>query len=150
MRMRCNFVTRASPERVIRAYTDFSDRRLEIWRDTLKAENYAVHDSGDSWAVVREGSLKAGPVLRYEWTEPNKVRWSVLESTICERGTGELYVRPARTGGSHVEIWIEEEGRKNVLAGITLGLKGLFGPLTLPRTSRRALDRFAEEDQSAA
>jgi len=148
--MRCNFVSKASPEQVIRAYTDFSDRRLEIWRGTLKRENYALRESGDSWAVVREGSLKTGVVRRYEWAEPNKVRWSVLESSICDRGTGELYVRPARTGGSHVEILIEEEGKKNILAAITLGLKGLFGPLILPRRSKRALDRFAEEDQSAA
>lgn len=78
------------------------------------------------------------------------MRWSVLESHFCNRGTGELYVRPASTSGSHVEICIEEEGSKNILAGFTLGLKGLFGPLILPRTSKRALDRFAEEDQSAA
>jgi hypothetical protein len=42
---------------VLDAYTDFSDRRLHTWRDTLKPGNYALLEQGPMWAVVREGSL---------------------------------------------------------------------------------------------
>ena len=148
MRVRCSFETRATPEQVHRAYTDFSDRRLEIWRDTLRPENYSLHASGDSWAVVREGSLRMGVVLRYEWTEPDKVRWTVVESNFCEYGAGRLTVRPAATGdGAHVDILIEERGGKGVLGPAVLGLKALLGPSVLRRASKRTLDRLADESR---
>ena len=145
MRVRCSFETRATPEQVLRAYTDFSDRRLETWRDTLRPENYRLRESGDSWAVVREGGLRMGVVLRYEWSEPDRVRWSILESNFCEYGSGELTVRPAVGGGAHVEVLIEEGGGKGALGRVALRLKELLGPSILRRSAKRTVDRLADE-----
>ncbi|SFU02484.1 hypothetical protein SAMN05660657_04832 [Geodermatophilus amargosae] len=150
MRMRCGFTTEASAEQVLRAYTDFTDRRLETWRDTLRPEDFAVVDVGDTWAVVREGSLRMGVVLRYEWDDPGGVRWTLLESTFCQRGAGRLTVTPREEGGARVEIAIEEHGPKGVLGPVVLALKGLLGPHVLARASKRSLDRFAREDRAAS
>jgi polyketide cyclase/dehydrase/lipid transport protein len=147
MQVRCSFETRATPAQVFHAYTDFTDRRLETWRDTLKPENYSLHESGASWAVVREGSLRMGVVLRYEWSEPSTVRWSILESNLCDHGGGELTVRPAAGGGAHVDIRIEEGGGKGMLGRLVLGLKSLLGPSVLRRASKGTLDRIADEGQ---
>lgn len=149
MQPRCRFQTTASPEQVFDAYTDFSDRRLQIWRDTLKPDNYALLEHGPSWAVVREGSLKMGVVLRYDWREPFTVRWSILESSFCDHGEGRLTTRAAVDGGAHVEIRIDEHGGRGVSGRVVLGLKGLLGPRVLRRSSKRTLDRFSAEGPGA-
>ena len=46
MQLRCHFQTTASPEQVLHAYTDFSDRRLHSWRDPRKPGNYALVEQG--------------------------------------------------------------------------------------------------------
>jgi hypothetical protein len=150
VRLRCRFTTRASPEQVVRAYTEFGDRRLEIWRDTLTRENYALLEQGDGWAVVREGALRMGVVLRYTWAEPGSVRWEVLHSSFCRSGAGRLQVHRLAGGGARVEVAIDEHGGKGFRGVVVLALKGLLGPLVLPRTSRRALDRLADEDRRPA
>ncbi len=89
-----------------------------------------------------------GVVLRYEWSEPGVVRWTILESNFRDHGTGRLTVRPATTGGgAHVDILIDEGGGKGVLGPAVLGLKALVGPSVLRRASKRALDRLADESQ---
>ncbi|MCZ2826083.1 MULTISPECIES: SRPBCC family protein [unclassified Modestobacter] len=145
--MQCVFETRATPDQVFRAFTDFTPRRLETWRDTLKPENYSLHSSGASWAVVREGSLRMGVVLPYEWPEPYTVRWTILESNFCAcaHGTGVLTVQAAADGGAQVDIVIEERGGKGVLGPFVLGLKSLVGPAVLRAASKHTLDRIADE-----
>lgn len=54
--MRFDLTTKASPEQVLPATTDFIDRRLEIWHRTLDPQVYGVRELGDTWAVAREGS----------------------------------------------------------------------------------------------
>ena len=51
--MRFDITTRATPEQVLRAFTDFSERRLETWRRTLDPRTYEVRELGDTWAVAR-------------------------------------------------------------------------------------------------
>jgi hypothetical protein len=150
MQLRCQLQTTASPEQVLDAYTDFSDRRLHTWRDTLKPGNYALLEQGPTWAVVREGSLRMGVVLRYDWSEPATVRWSIVESSFCDHGDGRLTTRAAAGGGAHVEILIDEHGGRGVSGRVVLGLKGLLGPRVLRRCSKRTLDRLSTEARAAA
>jgi len=44
--MRFDVVTRASPEQVLEAMTDFTDRRLQIWSTTLDPKIYEVMELG--------------------------------------------------------------------------------------------------------
>lgn len=53
--MRFDLTTKVSPEQVLPATTDFTDRRLEIWHRALDPKVYEVHELGDTWAVAREG-----------------------------------------------------------------------------------------------
>jgi hypothetical protein len=53
--MRFDLDTKASPEQVLEAMTDFTDRRTRIWK-TLDPQVYEVRERGDTWAVAREGS----------------------------------------------------------------------------------------------
>jgi hypothetical protein len=148
MLMRCHFSTAATPSQVHRAYTDFSPRRLKTWRDTLRPGNFSLLDEGEGWAVVREGSLAMGVVLRYEWDTSYAVRWSVVESSFCDRGKGRMEVE-ALARGSRVHIIIEEHGGRGIRGKLILVVKGLLGPLVLTRSARRSLDRLATEEPSA-
>lgn len=93
--------TQASPEQVLDALTDFTDRRLQIWDRTLDPKTYEVRERGDSWAVARE-STPGSPfwvVARYDWSDPSVVRWDVVESSYGGGGSGSVAIAPAHDGG---------------------------------------------------
>ncbi len=56
MLFRFSVDTAATPAQVMDAFTDVSERRLVIWERTLDPAEYEVRESGDTWAVVEEGS----------------------------------------------------------------------------------------------
>ena len=97
----------AAPERILESARDFSARRAELWRDVY-VEHMTVHDRGEGWADVTEGN-PWGPWLvwerlRYEWSQPGRVRGTVIDSNLFKRGsTWELHATPV-DGGSQVEI----------------------------------------------
>ncbi len=45
----------ASPERVLEAGRDFSPRRADVWSN-VRANHLEVHDSGENFADVTEGT----------------------------------------------------------------------------------------------
>jgi uncharacterized protein YndB with AHSA1/START domain len=57
--MRFDFPTRASPEEVFRALTDFTESRLETWSHTLDPNRYELRASGQTWGVARESSPRS-------------------------------------------------------------------------------------------
>ena len=54
------FTTRASPEQVLRALTDFTESHLETWNRTLDPKTYELRESGQTWAVAQvcQGSAR--------------------------------------------------------------------------------------------
>src|SRR5215217_3611536 len=59
-----------SAERFIAALTDFGPRRPELWPN-LDAKYFQLHEAGDTWAEVTEGSEFLGGVWareRYDWS----------------------------------------------------------------------------------
>jgi len=76
-------------ERFMAALTDFSEERPSLWPN-LSAKFYAVHDRGDTWADVTEGTDVAGGVWareRYDWSTPGTVRLTLVESPLFVPGT---------------------------------------------------------------
>ena len=142
MLFRYSLETRATPEQVVRAFTDFSDRRLQVWRRTLDPKKYEVRELGDTWAVVREGSggTNIWVVLRYEWQEPGTVRWTLVDSDHCTGGRGEVVVRPLERGGSRVDALIDHTGPRGPRGRMILLMQRLIGPVAFPRLWRSALD----------
>jgi hypothetical protein len=105
-RVRFELLTQASPEQVRRALTDFSDRRLRTWDRTLDPQTYELRDQGDSWALARE-STPGSPfwvVARYDWSDPDVVRWTVTESSYGGGGEGSVRTSPLGNGGSRVKV----------------------------------------------
>ncbi len=98
--------TKASPEQVLRAMTDFTPRRLEIWHKTLDPEVYEVRELGDTWAVAKERSPRSPfwVVLRYDWSDPRLIRWTEVETNHGDGGAGTMRIEPGDAGGSEVHV----------------------------------------------
>jgi len=106
MRAHYEFDTVLLPTAVVGALTDFSERRPDLWPN-LDPAKYQVHERGDTWAVVTEGSPRPDVWSRerYDWSIPGRVSWTVEESNFCAPGSGMVAsVTPGGKGGSHVAI----------------------------------------------
>jgi hypothetical protein len=117
------------PEKVLEAARDFSDRRAELW-PMLDSKYLQLHESGDTFAEVTEGTFVAGRFWersRYDWSEPGAVKATVLESNIFKPGsTFELHARP-RDGGSTVELALTRDFESGVKGRIASAVNHGFG-----------------------
>ena len=111
------------PDELLDAARDFSDRRARLW-PMVQAKYLQVHDSGETFAEVTEGSFVAGRFWersRYDWSEPGVVKATVIDSNVFKPGsTWELRATP-RNGGSAVEMKLTRDfqpGAKGKLASI--------------------------------
>ena len=151
MRFGFSLETRATPDQVFRAFTDFTDRRPEIWRESLDPAKYEVREVEDTWAVVKEGTARPAlwAVERYEWSRPTAVRWKALESNFCRPGSGvELTIAPNGDGGSRVDATWHRSPR-GVTGLVIVPLIRLIGPRTFPRDWAKVLDRFADTESTS-
>ena len=99
--------TPVSPERVLEAARDFSERRAELWPD-VHVEHLEVHEIGETFAEVTEGNpWPIGYVwerLRYDWSTSGSVNAAVTASNIFKAGSSwEIRATPT-SGGSRVEV----------------------------------------------
>ena len=102
-----------APERVLQAAYDFSARRAEVW-PAVSVPRLTVHDRGDTWADVTEGT-RAGPIVnwercRYDWSQPGSVTAHVTDSNIYASPTSswEINATPTETGSRVEMIWVRE------------------------------------------
>jgi hypothetical protein len=96
-----------SADRFIAALTDFSERRPELWPN-LDAKFYKLHELGEGWAEVTEGTDVLGGVWareHYDWSQPGLVRLRLVEAVDFRPGTTIDYRVTARPdGGCHVSV----------------------------------------------
>ncbi len=133
------------PERFIQALTDFSPARAELWPN-VDAQHLQMHEVGDDWADVTEGSSFAGGVWernRYDWSEPGTVRVETVESNTWKPGSSWLYrVEPAGTGS---RIRVSVDRRPSTLKGrLVVVLLALFGRRVLRADLQRVLSKLDE------
>jgi hypothetical protein len=136
--------TSASPERVINALTDFSQRRLELWPN-IDRKYYNVSAVGEQSAEVTEGSKAFGGVwerAHYDWSHPGTVRIEVQDSNAFEPGSFWLYqVTPGPSGGSHVRMEFDRRPR-NFKGKVVGALLSLVGKQVFGKSLRETLKRI--------
>jgi hypothetical protein len=121
--------TKASPERVVRALTDFSPKRFDLWPN-VDRKYFKVESVGESSAEVTEGSPIFGGVWErgsYDWSRPGTVRIDVKDSNAFKPGSYWIYeVTPMPGGGSHVHMEFDRQPRnlKGMFVGTVLNLFG--------------------------
>jgi len=96
-----------SADGFVAALTDFGPRRAELWPG-LDAKFYELHELGDTWADVTEGTDIFGGVWareRYDWSEPGVVRLTLQDAVDFRPGTVTTYRITAKPGGGcHVAV----------------------------------------------
>jgi hypothetical protein len=130
----------ASPEQVIDAVKDFSERRAETWPNI---DSYNVNEVTTDFADVTEGTNALGKNFwareRYEWPEPGLVCTTTTDSNLFEPGSSWQLRATARDGGSRVEVVNDRKMKPDPLSRLI----GLAMRLT-KRKYRKDLERFLE------
>ena len=125
-----------SAERFIAALTDFSERRPELWPN-LDAKYYDLHELGDTWADVTEGTNVLGGVWaheHYDWSEPGLVRLRLIDAVDFTSGTMIDYRVTSRPdGGCHVAVDFQR---------VAASMRGRFVGIVVQLTGKR---RFAAD-----
>jgi hypothetical protein len=118
-----------SPERVVEVLADFSPQRLERWPNLR--DRFVLHELGDGWADVTEGSTLLGRPIRergrYTW-EPGLVRFVVAESEVRKAGSVWEYRVTPRESGCRLDFTLLHDPR---------GPRGWLLALLLPVIGRR-------------
>ncbi|AGP66408.1 hypothetical protein OEM_48730 [Mycobacterium intracellulare subsp. yongonense 05-1390] len=139
-----DFVTTASPHEVVELMTDFSPNRPHRW-PALSAKAFEVYHVGETEADVREGQdfPKVWAKWHYDWTKPNSVTLTVVESDAQAPGsfmTLEATPRPA--GGSSVHgVW--EQTSANLTGLIAVAMMRFAGPRLLSSYYKKVYDGLA-------
>jgi hypothetical protein len=121
--------TTATPQQFIAALTDFGPQRGKIWRNS-QPEYLQIHSLTDTSADVTEGSSAGGGTwerLRYDWSQPNHVTMTTIDSNIWGKRSGHSYtLTPTTGGGATIDVVVVRQGisPKGRLIGMLVGLVG--------------------------
>jgi hypothetical protein len=136
--------TTATPQQFLEALTDFGPHRSEIWGNS-QPEFLVVHDRGDTWADVTEGSKAAGAIwerLRYDWSNPTDIVLTTTESNTWGGKSGHRYTLTQTGGATSVHAVIVRDGistKGRLIAAMLTVLGTTFIKKTL-RSSLRAIE----------
>ena len=87
-------------------------------------------------------------VCRYDWSDPEAVRWTVVDSSYGGGGEGLVQIAPGNDGGSRVHAeWGNTGARLTQRPMLFLLHHGPMGRL-IPRMWASALDRYADSRQT--
>ena len=141
--------TPLSPERVIGALTDFSERRPELWSG-LHPSLYEVRSLGDTWAEVKEGSrlpwMTVWAIEHYDWSIPDTVTWTVKKSNFSAPGSSvSAQVRPG-PGGSRIHVTWNRTG-VGLKGRMIVGMIKLSGGKPVAASIKESLDAMVESEQ---
>ena len=118
--------TTATPEQFIAAVTDFGPGRSKIFGNTDDSQ-LKVHDQGPDWADVTEGKGPAWERLRYDWSDPTRIRMTTTDSNTWGGASGHTYTFDRRSDGTTgIDVVVVREGKnlKGRVIGALLGLVG--------------------------
>ena len=118
--------TTATPEQFVAALTDFGPDRSKIFGNS--DDGYLkVHDKGSDWADVTEGSRGVWERLRYDWSDPNRVVLTTIDSNVWGGASGHTYTVTRRPDGTtDVDVVVVRDGKnlKGRALGIVVGIGG--------------------------
>lgn len=114
--------TRATPERLVAALSDFRLGRVKLFENSAD-EYLKVHHLGRSEADVTEGSGGIWERLYYDWSDPNHVIVVTIDSNVWECGSSYTYTFTRQTNGTtDIDVLVAREGKnfKGRLLGFVL------------------------------
>jgi hypothetical protein len=118
--------TTATPEQFVAGLTDFGPGRAELFPNSADAD-LRVHDRGEEFADVTEGSGGIWERLHYDWSDPGRVVLTTVDSNVWGGSSGHTYTFTKHADGTtlvHAEVVREGKNLKGKLLGLSLGLLG--------------------------
>ena len=136
--IRLHFTSTLAPSEVLQVLTDFSPARAALW-PSIDAEHFVVHEIGDTWAVVTEGTASAWERARYEW-EPggDRVVVATEDSKLFGPGGGWVFELTPEGAGTRVDVELTRTP-KAVKGKLLASLLPLVGPSALRKSFREPL-----------
>ena len=122
--------------------TDFGPSRPDAW-PTIDAEHFVVHQLGDTWAEVTEGTAKSWERARYSWDNAKgRVEITTLDSKVFGPGGGWIFQLSPVEDGTRIDVELTREP-----AGLKRRLLASLLPVVAPASFRKS---FAQPLQAAA
>src|SRR5450755_2950782 len=137
--------TTATPDQFLAALTDFGPDRSKIWTNS-QPEFLVVHERGDTWADVTEGSKAGGAVwerLRYDWSNPTDIVLTTTDSNMWGHGSGHRYTLTQNPDGStlvHAVVVRNGISTKGRIIGALLAVLGTTFIRKALRTTLRSIE----------
>ena len=136
--IRFHLISSLSPSGVMRVLTDFGPSRPGAW-STIDADHYVVHEVGDTWAVVTEGTAAAWERARYEWDPAgDEVVISTQDSKLFGPGGGWRFRMTPEGSGSRVDVELTRNPT-TVKGKMLAALLPVVGPSSLRRSLKGPL-----------
>ncbi|WP_067698040.1 hypothetical protein [Nocardia jejuensis] len=122
-----------TPAEVVRVLTDFGPARAEAW-PSIDAQHFVVHELGDTWAEVTEGTAAAWERARYDWDPSgDTVTVTTRDSKLFGAGGGWIFRAIPDQRGSRIDV--ELTRTPQALRGkILAALLPLVGPSALRKS----------------
>ncbi|MFN8196117.1 MAG: hypothetical protein U0R80_17780 [Nocardioidaceae bacterium] len=135
--------TTLSPSDTLAVITDFGPDRSRWWPNVDEA-HFTVHDQGDNWAEVTEGTSMGWERERYSWEpEAGTVTIETLDSNLWAVGSGWHYRLVPAGDGTDLHVTLNRVP-KSLLARALAFLIPLVGARTLGKQFETVLRRVEE------
>lgn len=132
--------TTATPEQYIAGLTDFGPGRSKLFGNSAD-EYLKVHFKGTSHADVTEGSARIWERLYYDWSNPDRVVLTTIDSNVWGGASGHIYTFTRQPNGTtDIDVVVIRDGKS--LTGRLLGF--VLGTL-----GRRVLEKAFENSVKA-
>ncbi|WP_348788975.1 hypothetical protein [Leifsonia sp. NPDC080035] len=113
--------SRLSTPELMSVLTDFSPARPAAW-PSIDADHFTVHDRGETWAEVTEGTASAWERARYEWDDAaGRVTITTHDSKVFGPGGGWIFQLAPEENGTRVDVELTRTPRglgKRILASL--------------------------------
>ncbi|OKO82696.1 hypothetical protein [Bradyrhizobium sp. NAS96.2] len=118
--IRLHRTTSLTPEQYVAGLTDFGPGRSKLFGNSADAY-LKVHDRGRSDADVTEGSGGIWERLYYDWSDPDHVVLTTIDSNVWGGASGHTYNFTRRPDGTtDIDVIVVRDGKS--LRGWILGL----------------------------
>jgi hypothetical protein len=142
--------TTATPAEVVAAITDFGPGRQEIFGNSAD-QFLEVHDLGDTYADVTEGTGKGDKPLswerlRYDWSDTTRVTMKVLDSNVWSSASSHTYAITTQADGTtRVDVDVVREG-KNLKGRVLAVVVSTIGKGSLAKALHNTIKAIETRD----
>jgi hypothetical protein len=103
--------TTATPEQYVAGLTDFGPGRAELFGNSVD-DYLEVHSMGTTKADVTEGSSGVWERLHYDWSDPNRVVLTTIDSNAWGGDSGHTYTFTRNPDGTtDIDYVVVREGK---------------------------------------